>query len=308
MDANEIVTLLSALGAEKVSIKQNDVIACCPIHKERRPSFGVSLSRENHPWNCYACHQRGLLPNLVMQVKECSFKDAVAFLQRFGDYTLILHDRSVLPVYEHRLKNIDDEIPVGDEVFEAFAESNLRMRLFLRSRRISKVIQDTARLKRHEDRVLFVWYDDVRPVGITSRSYVKKYDVLRGVPFFRFKKHQHLYFGAPILYEMPVVYVCEGEMDCLRLRTCGYSACALSGTVITEAQIKMIVRYARSVVLLFDNDAEGRDGCQRATKSLGCVMPVFVPKRIPDEYTDPGAASEGMLQRLLMEENLTLAV
>ncbi len=53
---------------------------CCPIHKEKTPSFKVNPVRGT--WHCYGCHKGGNVITFVMELEAMSFPEAVKFLAR----------------------------------------------------------------------------------------------------------------------------------------------------------------------------------------------------------------------------------
>ena len=65
------------------------------------------------------------------------------------------------------------------------------------------------------------------------------------------------------------VLVVEGYMDLLSLAQAGIQhVAATSGTALTEDHCRMLVRYAHTVVLLFDGDAAGSTAAMRACEAL----------------------------------------
>lgn len=253
------------------------------------------------------CHAKGLLPQLVMLVQNCSFREAVSFLQKFGDYE-IAPQKDVSALYDARFTQETEE-QIGEEVFDAYPFANWKMRQYLKRRGVSSEVYVKANLRRHDERMLFLWYEGLRPAGITSRSFVLEKDPYRGVPYFGFKKHQYVYFGCGARYnKVRRLYVCEGELDCLRLQTCGFEACALSGTHMTKKQSEILLSASEQVVLLLDDDSSGQSGKEQAIKLLADKTVVLIPKDILEEYSDPSASSLGILKKLLAEDNLELAV
>jgi len=309
MNATEVAAVLSDLGIDKIKIQNQQVIGCCPIHGENNPSFGVSIVKEGHPWNCFACHARGKqLPSLVQQVKGISFKDACIYLQRFGDFESLPFGDARFQPFDCRFDALI-KADVDREVLEGFPMLNWKARQYLRSRGVVDLVFEKAKLRCFENRILFAWYEGLLPVGLTSRSYVDKSDKYRGLPLFGFKKHQCLYLASGVrTYTYEWLYVCEGELDALRLQSEGYDSCALSGTVLTQAQIEKLSSIAERAVLVFDNNEEGRDGVEHAKRVLAKRMVVFTPEIIPEDYSDPSAASAEGIQALLNIDNLTLAI
>ena len=84
--------------------------------------------------------------------------------------------------------------------------------------------------------------------------------------------------------------LCEGYMDVIALHAAGFeNAVATLGTAITAEQARMIARYTKKVVLIYDSDDAGKKADDRAMKLLDEVdIDVRVLKlkgaKDPDEY------------------------
>ncbi len=84
--------------------------------------------------------------------------------------------------------------------------------------------------------------------------------------------------------------LCEGYMDVIALHAAGFeNAVATLGTALTSEQARMMTKYTKKVVLLYDSDEAGQKATDRAIKILNEVgMEVRVLKlngaKDPDEY------------------------
>ncbi len=84
--------------------------------------------------------------------------------------------------------------------------------------------------------------------------------------------------------------LCEGYMDVIALHSAGFeNAVATLGTALTQEQARMITKYTKKVVLLYDSDDAGQKATDRAIKILNEVgMDVRILKlngaKDPDEY------------------------
>lgn len=84
--------------------------------------------------------------------------------------------------------------------------------------------------------------------------------------------------------------LCEGYMDVIALHTAGFeNAVATLGTALTQEQARMMTKYTKKVVLLYDSDEAGQKATDRAIKILNEVgMDVRILKlngaKDPDEY------------------------
>lgn len=51
---------------------------CCPLHEEKDPSFTVY--ERNNSWFCFGCNKGGDVINLIKELENCDFKEAVKIL------------------------------------------------------------------------------------------------------------------------------------------------------------------------------------------------------------------------------------
>ena len=84
--------------------------------------------------------------------------------------------------------------------------------------------------------------------------------------------------------------LCEGYMDVIALHEAGFeNAVATLGTALTQEQARMLTKYTKKVVLLYDSDDAGQKATDRAIKIFNEVgMDVRILKlngaKDPDEY------------------------
>jgi len=82
----------------------------------------------------------------------------------------------------------------------------------------------------------------------------------------------------------------EGYMDVIAMNQAGFTnAIAVLGTALTDAQVRLISRYAKEVILSYDSDGAGQKATQRALNMFGDAgIPVRILKiegaKDPDEY------------------------
>ncbi len=82
--------------------------------------------------------------------------------------------------------------------------------------------------------------------------------------------------------------VVEGYLDVMRMHVCGFTnTVATSGTALTEQQARVILRYTKNVVLLFDSDAAGSSATMRGADILvENGLKVFVATLSPGDDPD----------------------
>lgn len=99
-----------------------------------------------------------------------------------------------------------------------------------------------------------------------------------------------LYENAKFIRSLDEVIIVEGYMDLLALFQAGFkNVVATLGTALTESHAKLIKRYSRNVIVLFDGDSAGQSAAQRSLPILlsqglfprGLTLPENLD---PDEY------------------------
>ena len=305
MTPEEIAKYLESLGADKVKIGMHEITACCPIHNERRPSFGVAL-KTGHPYNCFACHAKGLLPGVAMEVKGMTWKEAYRYINRFGEYSLedTLFYQTDDALFENRFDSVSGSLSL--DYLDLFHDANLRMQAYLKRKGVPVSVMRRAGLRRLSGRIIFPWYEGHTLLGFTSRSYRDKIDSLRGCALMEFKKHQQIYVakGSQDKTRCHRVHVVEGEIDALRLEALGYPAVALSGTTPTENQAKKLCGYADQIVAVFDNDKEGKEAENALVELLHHRVVVLRPTVLTGQYSDPGRLTKSLADSMLHDDNL----
>jgi len=70
---------LAAEFTELIS-RGNNLVGACPIHGGTGPTFTVSPDKQ--VYKCFKCGSGGNVVKLVMNVNQCSFPEAIAFLAK----------------------------------------------------------------------------------------------------------------------------------------------------------------------------------------------------------------------------------
>lgn len=99
------------------------------------------------------------------------------------------------------------------------------------------------------------------------------------------------------------VVVTEGFFDVFRLYQAGFLAVALMGSTMSPRQKELLLSLQRTLVLMFDGDAAGRqctDAVAESMKGEAAFVAVWLK-----EGQQPDSLPEGHLRRLLQMKNLT---
>ncbi len=301
-EANDLVALIE--GSLPLRKAGRNLIALCPFHQEKTPSFTVYPDSQHY--KCYGCGKAGDVFTFVMEREGVSFREAfevlaqrvgistervfgasdraakaasghevLAAVRRFFQEALQLPSGRVALDYLRR-RGLEDGIePFGLGVHPTEPGALLR---FARAQRLPLEVLEGAGLVRDgresfRGRVMFP-IEDVRGrvVGFGGRALddaPAKYLNSPESPLFR--KRSVLY-GLRRVKEAGErrIVVVEGYTDVIACHLAGFrGAVATLGTALTPEHGRALTRFATAgVVLLFDGDRAGRAAAEKAYGEL----------------------------------------
>lgn len=177
-----------------------------------------------------------------------------------------------------------------------FIRKNLKSRyddkILLKSGLIIQRENKTGYYDRFRNRIIFPIFDiRGRVIGFGGRvmdDSQPKYLNSPDTPVFN--KSYHLYgmnFAKNSLGDQRQIIIVEGYMDVISLFDKGIKNVAASlGTALTDGHGKLIERYAKEAVLLYDSDAAGIKATRRAIEVLNPLKVKVKVLSLPDGY-DP---------------------
>lgn len=320
MNAETLSSLLADIGASKLKTRELHVTACCPLCPDTNPSFGITLKAVDkgdgsvfppHVFNCYACKEKGSLLTLVLKARQTDRPGALRFIRKYdpGFDPAVYDAGGVVTTYEDRFQpRLGEEIPYLTT--ELFDDMNIPAMAELKRRGIRVKTALSAGVKRDAgtSRLVFPWFYGPSLMGFTSRSYVERRDRMRGLPYFGFKKHRHVYFarGSASFDKKVLLYLVEGELDALRMQSDGFEGAGAGGSILTTEQARQILSVARAVILVRDNDVAGAQFEATVRERLAPFVPVYIPSVLPKQYSDPCKASKALLKQVVSDDKLKL--
>ena len=79
----------------------------------------------------------------------------------------------------------------------------------------------------------------------------------------------HLDSGGKAIRKLDYAILVEGYMDCIAVDSCGVeNVIASCGTSFTDAQVRLLARYSRRVVVNYDPDSAGQAAAERSLNAL----------------------------------------
>lgn len=271
----------------------------CPFHPDRNPSFYVTPERQF--WICFGCGRKGDLINFVMEREGLEFKEALKLLaERAGvewreggsakERNLILElNRVATKFFKDQLtqtahardylrqRGLTEQTLNHFDLGYAPLQNELRDYLFSLGYELKDGVA-AGLLTYHRDdrfrgRIMFPLLDQAgKGVGFTGRVFPDQDDTakyLNTPDTEAYRKSQLLYglsYAIPAIKERAEVIVVEGQMDFLLAWQCGLkNVVAISGTALTDEQLRLLKRYSKRLIFALDEDEAGLKATLKST-------------------------------------------
>jgi len=299
--------------------------ALCPFHNEKTPSFIVSP--EKQIFHCFGCGIGGNVFTFIQKQENLSFVESVLFLAKKAgieikdstNYKITNEKEQIIEVNKEALKFFCESFnksekaknyakirELSEEVINDFkigyAPQGSKLYTYLKSKGFSDDIIIKAGLcqKKGNDMVdiffdrlifpIFNIYD--APIAFGARVFdnsLPKYINTKETPAYIKGKTIFNLNNAKKFCSEEIIVV-EGYMDTVAIYKSGIkNVVATSGTALTEEQARLIKRYTKKVVLIYDSDEPGKNGALRGGNNLFAEgLEVFVvllnEAKDPDEF------------------------
>lgn len=234
----------------------------CPIHQgEGQSTFHAHLTK--NVFNCFSCKARGNVLDFVAAMEKCSVRDAGLKLKEW--FTI-----SGEPIAaEPKTKPADNRRGVGDD--EVAGNAPLKFQLksvdsshpYLAERGISKETAETFGVGFYSGKgsmngrvVIPIHNEHGELVAYAGRA------IDGSEPKYRFPAGFHKSLELFNLHRVtgPEVIVVEGFFDCMKLHQSGFTAVALMGCSLSEAQEELLATKFERVMVMLDGDEAGQQG------------------------------------------------
>lgn len=228
----------------------NQLYAICPFHAEKTPSFTVNA--DTGEWYCHGCGMGGTEKEFLQHYFDVTpevAKFAYAQWQKKGELPFPKEEQ--IEAWHNRLRNSPKEL----EVLYSFGFTD-------------KVIDE-----------LKLGYDDLRitiPVKsrtgywVNVRRYLPPHHRIEGTKNAKCINIRNL--GSRRYYpyeafEEQVIYVVEGEKDCIAARSQGYNAVTSTGGSAIPVD-ELVLFKDKDVILMLDTDSVGKRNVKNYTLML----------------------------------------
>ena len=261
----------------------------CPFHKEKTGSFSVNATHGYY--YCFGCHEKGDVFTFVMRMEGLSFPEAVrAVAQKAG---IALPKREFNSPEEAREAGLRRQLLDIHEAATQYFEAQLkspeaaRAREYLTSRGVSAETIKTFRIgyapddfNHMRDALKGKFAEEVmRASGLFSSKEKSDDGLPTGDAKYLNSPESALYSKGHVLFNLDkakaemrksdFAVLVEGQMDCISVYMAGiHNVLAVSGTAFTEAQVRLLARFTKRVIVNFDPDTAGATATE---KSIGLL-------------------------------------
>jgi len=265
--------------------------ACCPMHHEETPSFGIDLNPQSDTylrWRCFHDDSRGGAIELVSRVKETSREHARELLFEWFDF-----DGIPAPDLDDLIKELEKRDPVvrkfkiplprtcsdTEPIVKYLVEQRSSMNY---DEADAQVIIDRWGLKYSDSgyyagRIIIPMYEPQgRQVYFQAQavdpSMVEHFDPPRNKrKLFPSGSQPDILHGLHLI-EGDTVIIVEGYFDACALQHWGLPGVMANSASLSGAQIDLLVEYATKVIVWFDNDVkDGKKNTGQTVANKACL-------------------------------------
>jgi DNA primase len=257
-----LLELLVDIGLEDIDPRDDEIHARCPDHerrtgaREQRPRHW-SINRLTGAMYCFSCGYSGGLTKLVMDMTGKGLWDVQRLILSYGVDPVGL-------VTAEREEEAPRPVLDLSERLEQFVDPPARA-MRRRQLQAAAVTRYGVRWDEHDSAWVLpirgplgdLWgYQTKSPTRVLNHPPgVQKSTTLFGLDLLVEEKlYWHL---APAPSDDYVVLV-ESPLDVIRLDGLGYPAVSSFGALVSDDQLRLILRYFTSMILALDNDETGR--------------------------------------------------
>jgi len=270
-----------------------DFIGICPFHKEKTPSFTVSIQKQM--FYCFGCHEGGNVINFVMKYENLNFQEAIENLSRqygieishkgFGRKNTT-HDalyklaefyhkslKTAKQAMEYLLQRGIDEATIHEFMIGFCEGQRYHVKDFLKQSGIALDIFLSTGIIRTKDgepydmfqgRIVIPIFDiNQKVIGFGGRALEKdKIPKYINSPESSIFSKRFSLFGIDktkkYITDANEVIIVEGYFDCISLYKRGLrNVVSTLGTSITEGQLSKLRNYSENITLMLDGDEAG---------------------------------------------------
>ena len=309
-----ILNLLNDIGVTNIQKTSKDqIIATCPYHDDKKPSFSVNL--ESGLWTCFACDAHGDTIEMIKLSYHLNFQEAKNFLlARSGlDENVNIEDITFKrDIFNNTVEYLEEEPvkwPIISKEMVKRMYSGPDPYNYLLGRGFSQSTIEyfecgyakdyLGRGYANQQRVTIPGHNEYGQlcgfIGRTPIDVTPKYLYTSGYP----KSHTLFNLHRAKKYSDKGLILVEGPGDVMKVHNLEYfNVIAILGSSLSEAQQKLLMKYTDKVYFMFDNDSAGIKANFKAIETMQNKLDTYFIKL--DFYKDPGEIpNKAILDKLI---------
>lgn len=252
----------------------------CPFHNDTNPSFSHSL--HTNRGFCYACRNGATTIELLMRFENCSLKHAEALFEACKRF--VNNDPTAV-----RAKNIDVSI-AQIQAWQTDLVTDTKLQVLMKKWGWDAPTIEKYMLGSSDGRLAIPMFEQEHLVGL------KYYD-----PGNKTMKYQNTNGSAQCCWPLDnlredVVYLVEGEKDCLTMLSAGFNA--VTFTTGAGGVPKEYIKYfaGKTVYIIYDIDEVGRSGAVTTAKILNYATKNIYIVELPLEGVPKGDLTDAYME------------
>ena len=313
----DLVLFFEHQGVKLTKKHGDEYSGLCPFHPDTKPSLYVN--RKKRVFKCFGCNEEGNIFEAVKLLMHCDFKKAVNYVAEFAETgrcspVLIEHKKEpVIQIEEDPVSNVTLGT-AAEHYHKKLFKSKIGITYLTKTRKIDAKLINRFKIGYADGSLLKIISNGQKEAFIalgilktTEKGRIWEFftgcltfpifdDAGKVIHFYGRKAdpaadHPHLYlsgrhisiFNRKASHVYDTIILVESVLDCLSLITMGFeNVQPLYGVgTLTEEHIRILKNdRVKTVILALDNDAVGRNGCEKHKTTLlntGFSVKVITP-------------------------------
>ena len=289
----QAISYLGLKTKNKITSYTEEAKIHCPFHKDNHPSMFINI--KNGVYKCFSCGRHGSIESLCKEMTGNNLYYALGIKRENTDnssFSVLARNMSKPQSIDYdsaRLKKKSVYINFNEKDFVAATSNNLSLRYLLR-RGLTPEIADSAGLMYCKEtrinttlfrnRLCIPIYEDGNLCSIEGRRILS--DDPGPKVLYPKNTSVNLLYDIDNLDRNQTLFVCEGLMDLLLLRTCNTfsNSSSIFGASLTDRQLNQLSEF-KDIVYIPDNDEAGEGVVTKLFESgLQGLSVLRLPKEI----------------------------
>lgn len=258
MDVVEIVSAFVKLKKEG-----SNLVACCPFHNEKSPSFKVSKAKQIY--KCFGCGKTGDAIAFVREHEKVGYPEAVRIIAAL--LNIEVRDEGPKPVYQRPKHSPTPVLNGMVEYFKGRGISEKTVQAF----GITQSVEWMHKAQAQVPVINFNYFLNGELINVKYRGEGKDFKLAKGAEL--------IFYNLDAVKDSKAVIIVEGEMDALAIHEAGLTevisvpnGAAKSGS---NSNLKYLDNCAglfgqyEQIILAVDNDEAGRQLREELARRLG---------------------------------------